>query len=41
MSDGELLLAQSGLGASEFSQTLTMLEITGKIRRLGANQWSL
>lgn len=41
IADGDSLLARSNLEASEFSQTLTMLEITGKIRRLGANQWSL
>lgn len=39
--DGEELLTLSKLEASAFNQTLTMLEITGKIRSLGANQWSL
>jgi len=38
---GEQLLNKSNLSASEFSQVLTMLEIGGKIRPLGANQWSL
>ncbi|HVW23604.1 MAG TPA: DNA-processing protein DprA [Candidatus Saccharimonadales bacterium] len=41
LSDGQALLAASELGASEFSQTLTMLEITGRIRSLGANHWAL
>ncbi len=41
ISDGNLLLLQSELEAAEFAQTLTMLEITGKITPLGANQWTL
>lgn len=40
-SDGGELLAKSQLEVGAFNQTLTMLEITGKIRSLGANQWSL
>lgn len=39
--DGDELMASSGLAASEFSQTLTMLEIAGSIRALGGNQWTL
>lgn len=39
--DGDILLAQSSLDTTEFNQTLTMLEITGKIRSLGAGQWTL
>ncbi|HEX6462025.1 MAG TPA: DNA-processing protein DprA [Candidatus Saccharimonadales bacterium] len=39
--DGELLHQKSGLDAATFQQTLTMLEITGKIRPLGANQWTV
>lgn len=39
--EGEDLLAQSRLTPSTFNQTLTMLEITGKIRALGGNQWAL
>jgi DNA processing protein len=38
---GAELLEKSELEIGEFNQTLTMLEITGKIRSLGANQWSL
>jgi DNA processing protein len=41
ISDGTELLSQSSLSASEFNQALTMLEISGKIRPLGANQWCL
>lgn len=39
--DGEKLLKQSQLSVSDFNQVLTMLEIGGKIRALGANQWAL
>lgn len=38
--DGEMLQKKSGLAPALFGQTLTMLEISGKIRALGANQWS-
>jgi DNA processing protein len=38
--DGAQLQAKSGLSIEQFNQHLTMLEITGKIRSLGANQWS-
>ncbi|HVV25891.1 MAG TPA: DNA-processing protein DprA [Candidatus Saccharimonadales bacterium] len=41
LSDGEQLLKQSGLTPSEFNQAQTMLELAGKLRPLGANQWSL
>jgi DNA processing protein len=40
-SDGGELLRQSQLDAPTFNQTLTMLEITAKIKPLGANQWAL
>ncbi|CAN5613751.1 hypothetical protein BH23PAT1_BH23PAT1_1560 [soil metagenome] len=35
------LLTQSGLEAGAFNQTLTMLEINGHIRPLGAGHWTL
>lgn len=41
ISDGEELLAACGLATALFNQTLTMLEITGQIRSLGANRWAL
>lgn len=41
VSDGEQLLKQSGLTPSEFNQVQTMLELGGKLRPLGNNQWSL
>jgi DNA processing protein len=39
--DGAELQALSNQDAALFGQTLTMLELTGKIRPLGNNQWSL
>ncbi|HEU4715342.1 MAG TPA: DNA-processing protein DprA [Candidatus Saccharimonadales bacterium] len=39
--DGDELQRQSGAGPSEFSQAITLMEITGTLRSLGANQWTL
>lgn len=39
--DGDELLRKSQFTTSQFNQVLTMLEISGLIRPLGANQWSL
>jgi DNA processing protein len=39
--DGDQLLERSGLVTAEFNQVITMLEIGGKIRSLGANQWAI
>jgi DNA processing protein len=39
--DGGDLLAASKLGIQEFNQVLTMLELGGKVRSLGANQWAI
>jgi DNA processing protein len=39
--DGDELLKRSGLNISLFNQTMTMLEITGKIAPLGGNNWAL
>lgn len=39
--DGDELLRHSGLDAPVFSQTLSMLEIKGTVKNLGANNWSL
>lgn len=41
MSDGKQLLETSKLEAARFNQTITMLEISGKIKALGADNWSL
>jgi DNA processing protein len=39
--DGHTLLTKSGLATAKFSQALTMLEISGKIRALGNNLWTI
>lgn len=39
--DGEVLLKQSGTEPTEFATTLTMMELAGTIKPLGANQWTL
>lgn len=39
--DGDQLLVASEADAREFSSELTMMEIDGTIRALGANQWAL
>lgn len=39
--DGDQLQQQSNTPASEFATELTMMEIGGLIRNLGANQWTL
>ncbi len=39
--DGDQLQQKMKISASDFSTTLTMLEINGRIRSLGANQWTL
>ena len=39
--DGDQLQQQSSLPAADFATTLTMLEINGLIKPLGANQWTL
>lgn len=41
LSDAQELLKASELDISLFNQTLTMLEITGKVRSLGHNKWAL
>lgn len=41
VSDGEELRIRSQLGITDFSQAITMLEITGKIQSLGSNHWTL
>jgi DNA processing protein len=40
-SDGAELLLRSKLTVTAYNQTVTMLEITGKVRALGANHWAL
>lgn len=41
MRDGDEIHAKSQLDAGLFAETLTMLELRGAIKPLGANQWSL
>jgi DNA processing protein len=41
ISDGNELFYGSGLAVEQFNHHLTMLEITAKIRALGANHWAL
>lgn len=41
VNDGDELVTQSKLSASEVSMSLTMLEINGVVRPLGANKWGL
>ena len=39
--DGEQMLAETGMDAADFGQTMTMLELKDRVRPLGANQWTL
>lgn len=41
INDADELLAITGLQPAVFNQTLTMLEITGKIKPIGNNKWTL
>lgn len=39
--EGEEILMETGLEVNVFNQNITMLELKGRVRSLGANQWSL
>lgn len=39
--DGDELLSQLDVSASQFAMELTMMELNGLIRSLGANQWTI
>lgn len=39
--DGDELLKRTGCTATDFATTITMLELNGAIRALGANRWTL
>ncbi|CAN5701576.1 hypothetical protein BH23PAT2_BH23PAT2_05010 [soil metagenome] len=41
ISEGKVLLEKSGADTHVFSQTMTMLELSGTIKPLGADHWSL
>lgn len=38
---GEEILAETGMEAAKYNQTVTILEIKGRIRSLGMNKWAL
>lgn len=39
ITDGDEIIAVNGLTASEFNRSITMLELSGAVRSLGANRW--
>lgn len=39
--DGDELQAQSGLNADDYQRVMSFLEISGKIKALGGNQWDI
>lgn len=39
--DGQELMEKSGLEPSKFSEALTMMEISGTVRALGGNKWTV
>jgi len=41
ITDGDQIIAGQGLTASEFNRSITMLELSGSVRSLGANRWVL
>ncbi len=41
VSDGSEIVEKTGMSVSDFNQTVTILEIKGRVRALGANQWGL
>lgn len=41
ITDGAVLRQESGLAIQDFNQSLTMLELSGAIKSLGNNHWSL
>lgn len=41
MRDGDEIQQRAGVSATELSTALTMLEISGAIKNLGANQWTI
>jgi predicted Rossmann fold nucleotide-binding protein DprA/Smf involved in DNA uptake len=41
VSDGSTLQNVTDLSATDYAQTLTMLEINGKIRSLGGDSWTI
>lgn len=41
MRNGEEIVMEGVVSAQEFNRAMTMLEIKGRVRSLGANQWML
>jgi len=41
VSDGEEMIEKTGVAVTDFNQAMTMLELKGRVRALGANQWAL
>ncbi len=41
VNDGEAIIAEIGMSVSVFNQTITMLEIKGLVKSLGANKWMM
>jgi hypothetical protein len=39
--DGEKIMGRLGLTPSLFNQTITLMEIKGLVRSLGANRWAM
>ena len=39
--DGDKIMEQLGMLAPVFAQTMTMLEIKGLVKSLGANRWTV
>lgn len=39
--DGDEIVVKTEISVMKFNQTIAMLEIKGRVRRLGANQWAL
>jgi DNA processing protein len=39
--DGETIIAKLKISATDFNQTITMLEIKGLVRALGGNKWAI
>lgn len=41
VSDGSEIVEKSDISVEDFNQTITILEIKGRVRSLGANQWTI
>lgn len=39
LTDGDAIIAENSMTASEFNRSITMLELSGAVRSLGANRW--